>query len=152
MKRNHRAAPGVSCPRAAFTLAEILISVALAALGIAGIVSGYIMAAQRAEWAGYSLAAHALAMERIEQARAAKWDTLANPPVDELVSGNFPTVVLPLSIPSAGTNIVYATNITTITVVSTSPPLKTIQVDCIWPFRLRGVYTNTILTYRGPDE
>jgi prepilin-type N-terminal cleavage/methylation domain-containing protein len=140
-------------PRRGFSLTEVIISLAVAGLGIGGLVSGYVLGAQRAEWSAYSFAAHALAAQRIEQARAAKWDTLLIPAVDQVVSANFPVQILPLNMPTAGTNIVYATNTTTITMLSTNPPLKQIQVDCVWPFRKRGVcFTNTIISYRGPDQ
>ena len=102
----------------AFTLPEVLISGTLAAASLGGIIGGYIMSAQRAEWSAYHLAAHSLAIQRLEQARAAKWDLSAEPPVDMLVSSNFPPVVEVLDIPISKTNVVYATNITTITTIS----------------------------------
>ena len=45
-------------------------------------IVGYLQAAVRAEWSAYSLAAQSLAVMRLEQSRAAKWDRLAYPPVD----------------------------------------------------------------------
>lgn len=139
-------------PRAAFTLAEVVITTGLAAVVIGGSVYGYVTAAQRAEWAAYSLAAQSLAMQRVEQCRAAKWDPLGFPPVDELVATNFPLQVNTLDIPVSKTNVVYATNFTTISMVSTNPMLKMIQVDCTWMFMARGPFTNTIVTYRAPDQ
>jgi len=93
-----------------------------------------------------------LASQQLERTRAAKWDTLGFPVVDVLVSSNFPPVTNILDVPISGTNIVYATNITTITTVSLSPPLKMIRVDCSWPFMGRGTYTNTVFSYRAPDQ
>ena len=58
-----------------FTLAEVVISVALAGIIFSGILTGYVQAAKRAEWAGYNLAAGATAVQQIEQARAAVWDS-----------------------------------------------------------------------------
>jgi prepilin-type N-terminal cleavage/methylation domain-containing protein len=139
--------------QAGFTLAEVVIATALAALVVGSSIYGYVIASRRAEWSAYSLAANSLAIQRLEQARAAKWDPLGFPPVDELVSTNFPVVSTNvLDIPISKTNIVYATNITTITVLSTNPPLKMIRVDCIWPFLNRGSFTNTVVTYRAPDQ
>ncbi|MHB8521769.1 MAG: type IV pilus modification PilV family protein [Limisphaerales bacterium] len=136
-----------------FSLTEVVISLALAGLGVGGVISGYILGSQRAEWAAYTLAAHSLAAQRIEQTRAARWDTLVIPALDELTSANFPVQVAALNLPISGTNIVYATNTTTITTVSTNPPLRLIRVDSVWPFQMRGVlYTNTIIIYRGPDQ
>jgi hypothetical protein len=71
--------------------------------------------------------------------------------VDQLVSANFPNVVEVLDIPRSGTNLVYATNYTTIAVISTSPPLKLVRVDCVWNFMNRGPFTNTTVTYRTVD-
>lgn len=131
---------------------EVVMSMALAALTIGAIVSGYLLSARRAEWSAYSLAAHSLAMQQMEQTRAAKWDPSGWPPVDELVSSNFPVKAEILDIPISGTNVVYATNLTTITSLSTSPPLKMIRVDCSWMFLSRGPFTNTIVTYRTSDQ
>jgi prepilin-type N-terminal cleavage/methylation domain-containing protein len=135
-----------------FTLAEVVITTAIGAIVIGGSIYGYITAAQRAEWAAYSLAAHSLAMQRVEQSRAAKWDLLGFPPVDELVATNFPEQVNMLDIPVSKTNIVYATNFTTITTVTANPLLKMIRVDCCWSFMNRGPFTNTVVTYRAPDQ
>jgi Tfp pilus assembly protein PilV len=165
----------------AFSLIEVVIALAVSAISILGIVEGYVFTAKRAEWSAYNLAAQSLAVQRLEQARAAKWDRLATPTVDELVSANFPTVVNILDIPVtangdasglaaqfpatlaaaaaltayARTNditFVYATNYTSIWSVSANPPLKAVQVDCVWGFLSRGLFTNTVITYRAPDQ
>ena len=138
--------------RSAFTLPELVIAGTLAILAYASIIYGYAMTAQNAEWAAYHLAANSLALQRVEQARAAKWDLSANPPVDSLVATNFPVVVEILDIPISGTNVVYATNVTTITTLSTQPALKMIRVDCSWKFIKNRVFTNTIITYRAKDQ
>ncbi len=135
---------------AAFTLPELVISAAIAAISIGGVIYGYVMSAQTAEWSAHNLAANSLAMQRLEQARAAKWDRQSTPPVDELT--NFPIVVEVLDIPISGTNFVYATNVTTITMVSTNPPLKMIRVDCSVRYNSGHVFTNTMITYRAPDQ
>lgn len=160
---------------------EVVIAMGVAAIAIIATVEGYIFAAKRAEWSAYNLAAQSLAMQRLEQARAAKWDTLATPDVDELVSTNFPAMVNILDIPVTGealastvaamfpvklatagavtayarTNgitFVYATNYTSIWTVSSTPPLKAVQVDCVWSFMERGLFTNSVITYRAPDQ
>lgn len=136
----------------AFTLAEVVIASGLAALSAGGIIYGYVMSARRAEWSAYRLAANSMAVGRLEQARAAKWDPLGYPPVDELQSSNFPVAAGVLDIPISRTNVVFATNVTTISVVSTNPPLKMIQVDCSWRFLDQRSFTNTIVTYRAPDQ
>src|SRR5580765_5850121 len=136
----------------AFTLVELVMATALAVIVMGGAIYGYVMSARRAEWSAYRLAANSLAMGRVEQARASKWDPQGFPSVDELVSSNFPLTTNILDIPISKTNIVYATNVTTITVISTNPPLKMIRVDTSWRFVNRGNFTNTIVTYRAADQ
>lgn len=152
MRINLAALPHRPHGRSGFTLAEVTISLAIAAVSIGGIVYGYISTARRAEWSSYSLAAQSLAMQRQEQTRAAKWDMLAYPVIDELQATNFPVQPEILDIPISGTNSVYATNYTTITTISTSPHLRQIRVDCVWDFMSLGPFTNTVVTYRAPDQ
>jgi len=136
----------------AFTLAEVAVAMAITAMSMAGVVAGYIFATRQAEWSAFSLAAQALATQRLEQTRAAQWEP--RQPLDELVATNFPTVPTNrLDMPISGTNIAYATNFTTITDLKpvVGYPLKMIRVDCVWSFRQRA-YTNTIASYRAPDR
>ncbi|MFM8468654.1 MAG: hypothetical protein ACKODH_01595 [Limisphaerales bacterium] len=138
--------------REAFTLAEVVISAGIAAMTVAGIIYGYTQSTKRAEWSGYSLAAQALAVQRLEQTRASRWDPDAG--VDQLLSANFPSQTLVLDVPVIGTNAAYATNVTTITTIAATPPLlRMIRVDCTWKFPTTGrVFTNTVATYRSPDN
>lgn len=139
-------------PRSASSLLEVIMSIAVASVAIVGSVTGYVFSAFRAEWSGYSLAANSLALQRMEQVRAAKWDTQARPVVDKLVGANFPVVTNILDVPVSKTNIVFATNYTTIAMVSANPPLKMVRIDCVWPYMKHGVFTNTIISYRAPDQ
>lgn len=134
------------------TLTEIVISLAITTLAVGGMVSGYTFSVERAEWSSRSAAAQVLVDQKLEQTKIARWDTLASPAIDELVSSNFPVEITPLGIPSTSAQGVLATNITTISLVSEDPPLKMIRVQCIWPFSPRGLVTNTIVTYRSPDQ
>jgi type II secretory pathway pseudopilin PulG len=138
--------------QAGMTLTETLVSVALTVLTISGTINGYILSTNRAEWSAQSLAAHSMVLQRLEQVRAAKWDTAAYPPVDQVTSDRFPAVTNVLDLPVAGTNIVMATVFTTISTISTAPPLKMVRVDCIWPYMSRGFFTNTVRCYRAPDQ
>jgi hypothetical protein len=131
---------------------EVVIALGIAAILIGGLILGYIETLKRAEWSAYSLAAQSLAQQRVEQARAAKWDRLASPPVDLLLSANFPPQVEILDIPISDTNMILATNFTTIATVSVDPPLKSIQVDCVWASTQGRMFTNSIVTYRAPDQ
>jgi hypothetical protein len=138
--------------RQGFTLPEVVIAGALGALTLGGIIYGYVISAQSAEWSSYYTAAQSLAMQRLEQTRAAKWDLQAEPQIDNLVSSNFPKSIEILDIPITRTNVVYATNLTTITTISTNPPLKMIRVDCSWNYAGHRLFTNTVVTYRSPDQ
>jgi prepilin-type N-terminal cleavage/methylation domain-containing protein len=137
-------------PRGGYSLIEMLVAMAIAGILIAGMVSGHIQAAKQAEWSAYSLAASSLALQQLERIRGAKWDSQAAN--DQVISGNFPVTVEILDIPITKTNIVYATNRTTITTISTAPPLKMVRVDCTWRFMSRAVSTNSVATYRAPDQ
>ena len=138
---------------AGFTLVEVVVSMVVVGIMMAGLVSLYTQSAVRAEWSAYSLAGQMMALRGLEQTRAAQWDPRAAAPTDELVASNFPPVVEILDLGSGGTAETYATNVTTIQTVSTSPALKVIQVQCTWSFPWRGgIFTNSIFTYRAPDQ
>lgn len=138
-----------------FTLVEVVVSIAITSLAFAGVVYGYIGTGQRAEWSAYSLAAQSLAMQGVEQARAAKWDPQAWPSVDERGPTNY-SQVEQLDVPVAGQP-VLATNYVSITTVSVAPPLRQLRADCVWmlssrPPSARGPFTNTVITYRTSDQ
>ena len=135
---------------AGMTLMEVLISVTIAVLAVTGIINGYIFSVRRAEWSAQSLAAHSMAIQRLEQVRAAKWNVSDSPVTDQVVEANFPTITAMLDMPMSGSNVINATISTRITAVSADPPLKLVQIDCVWPFMNRGFFTNTLRTYRAP--
>lgn len=138
---------------AAFTLIEVMVSLAIASIIIGGTIYGYMMSSQRAEWSAYSLAANSFAMQRMEQVRACKWDLSQGATVDQVIMSNFPTTNAPLDMPSSGTNVVYATNFTTIKLITDNPWMKSVRVDCVWYFAPRKrLFTNTIVSYRAPDN
>jgi type II secretory pathway pseudopilin PulG len=139
---------------AAFTLAEVVVCLAIVALLFGGIITGYMQGAYRAEWAGYNLAAQALAMQQIEQAKTAVWDKDRNE-FTNLVAMSWAT----LDLPTSGTNKVYATNYVTVWTnvsVSISPDVivQMVKVDTVWPYIRNGrvlYYTNTVADYFAPD-
>ena len=88
----------------------------------------------------------------MEQTRAAKWDTGATPAIDELFNSNFPPQVVPLYVPVVGGAMLYATNRVIVTQVSDRPPLKMVQVECVWSLPQRGPFTNSVVMYRSPDQ
>ena len=139
---------------AAFTLAEVVVCLAIVALMFGGIITGYMQGAYRAEWAGYNLAAQALAMQQIEQAKTAVWDKDHNE-FTNLVTLSWGVFDLPIN----GTNKVYATNYVTVTTnqVSSSPDIfvQMVKVDTVWPYIRNGsvlYYTNTVADYYAPDQ
>ncbi|MGC3960325.1 MAG: prepilin-type N-terminal cleavage/methylation domain-containing protein [Verrucomicrobiota bacterium] len=138
--------------QAGMTLVEVVFSLTIGGMVFGGILLGYVHSANRSEWSAYHLAAQASASQRLETARAAKWDTQSAPAVDMLVAANFPPTVEILDVPQSGTNVTYTTNFVFITNVSADPPLKMIRVESIWHFRARGLFTNTTATYRAPDQ
>jgi type II secretory pathway pseudopilin PulG len=133
-----------------FTLEEVVVSMGISALTIGGVATGYATTTKRAEWSTYSAAAQSAALLQVEQVRAAKWDPLALPATDELVSANFPVTTVKLDLPGASGTVAYVTNRTTITSLSMDPPLKLVRVDSTWSFNSRGPFTNTVTTYRSP--
>jgi hypothetical protein len=134
------------------TLIEVVIALAIAGLTIAGIVTGYIYCSTATVKDALYMAANGRALERIEETRMARWDVSSFPVVDELVPTNFPDqpdVILDMSPTGPGTT--TATVKTTITPLSSSPPVRIIHVDCIWLFRGVEPITNSIETCRAPD-
>ena len=136
----------------AFTLVEVVVSMAVCGIGVAGIIAGYTFATRQAEWAGYSQAAQARAAQQLEKIVSAKWDTQVVPSVDELVATNFPGSAIPMDSVVAGITTRYCTNRVLISSVSTNPPLKLIVVETTWSLIPGTVITNAVFTYRAPDQ
>lgn len=134
------------------TLMEVMVAMAIAGVTIGGIVSGYIFCTAAAERAALTLAASSRASERLEETRSAKWDISGWPPVDELVSTNFPEKEVTLDMSGDRSVLLNATLRTYITQISVDPPLKSIRVDCIWKFKGSLTTTNSIETCRAPDQ
>jgi Tfp pilus assembly protein PilV len=138
--------------RAAFTLVEVVISIFVVGVSLGGILGLYIQSAVRSEWSAHSVAAEMMALSRLDQCRAAKFDPRGSPPVDQLVSTNFPVKVDVLDVGTSAGFVTYATNRTTIWTISSNPPLKMVRVDCVWTFPRRGRFTNSVFTYRAPSQ
>ena len=149
---NQRVVRFVPGERAGMTLVEVIVALAITGLTVAGIVAGYIYCTTAAIKGGLVQAASARAMERIEEAHSARWDTSVFPVVDQLVASNFPNKVLSLDMPGSGSGGTSATIQTTISQIALNPPVRRIRVDCIWQFRGAELITNTIETIRAPDQ
>lgn len=132
------------------TLAEVLVSLGIGSLIFGGVLASYIQTVKWSEWTNYNLAGQSMAIQHLEMARAAKWDT--QEPSDTLVSSNFPMSIGVLDVPLWGTNNVFATNTTFISTITSDPPLKMIRVETVWSFQNRGLFTNMTATYRSPDQ
>jgi prepilin-type N-terminal cleavage/methylation domain-containing protein len=136
----------------AFTLIETAVAVAVAAVVMAGMFKGYILASRRAQFASYSLAASAMASQRLENIVAASWVVSGTSVTNVLNPALRAQQVNALGLPSSGTNLVYATNFVTVTQISINPPYLMARVDCVWNFMGMGTFTNTVAVLRAPDE
>jgi len=149
----------------AFTLAEVVMSLFITGVVFGGILAGYVQAARRAEWSGYSLAAQAYGLQQLEQARAAVWDVSAATVVNEITNLNLLNWTnvggrwqgyswTNIDLPSSGGNFARATNYVTVAnvSVSTNPPLSvySVEVNTVWRFRDES-QTNRLLNYYAPD-
>lgn len=133
-----------------FTMVEMITALAIAGITVAGIASGFMQVFMQGQSSAYSLAAHSQAMRGLEQARAAKWDPSG---IDQLgASTNWPARIEILDLPMQGNNITYATSRVFVTTISTKPPLRQIKVQTTWNFMNRRTFTNSIVTYRAPDQ
>jgi type II secretory pathway pseudopilin PulG len=141
----------------AFTLMEVMIGFFIFGLVISGMIYGYVQANRLAEWSSMSLGAQSYALQGLERARSAKWDTQVWPQNvgpgtgDWLGTTNWYEVDTN-DVPAKGTPLLL-TNYIYITCVSTNPPLRQIRSDAVWRFPLTGkAYTNTVITLRAPDQ
>ncbi len=143
---------------AAFSLVEVVVSTFIIMLVFGAIIGGYIQTSYRAEWTGLSLAAQAAAVQQLEAAKCAVWDTQQTPVQDEISKLPGVTTTL-LDLPVSGTNTVYATNTTTVSLIVVTKGSYVysnyfVQVNTVWPFRWKNqttYFTNTIADYYAPD-
>jgi type II secretory pathway pseudopilin PulG len=138
---------------AAFTIVEAVMSIAILALVMAGLIYGYVQTNYRAEWSSMSLAAQSQAVQAVEQARAAQWDVHVVSS-DPLIPPQTYTRTSTMLIPSTGASITV-TSIVDIINILTNPPLRQIRAACWWrlpPTTNGTLYSNTVVTWRAPDE
>ncbi|MEY4917499.1 MAG: hypothetical protein RL616_1412 [Verrucomicrobiota bacterium] len=134
------------------TLVEVVISLGISVLTIAGIVTGYIYCTTANVKDSLYMAANARAAERLEETHSARWDTSSFPPVDELVATNFLPKTVTLDLSGSGSTLTPATIRTEISDLSITPPVRRIRVQCIWSVKGDELVTNTIETCRAPDQ
>jgi type II secretory pathway pseudopilin PulG len=136
-----------------FTLAEVVVSIGIAAFTIGGVIACYLLAAARGEWSSASAAAHRLAMQKMEQWRGARWDlTVTNELLTNAVGELVIEEAAVLDTPQTGTNVLPAIARTTISPLAGDRPCVMVRVDCVWSLPTRGPFTNTLITYRAPDQ
>ena len=134
----------------AFTLIEVVMAAAIAALICTAVIQTYMMGSRKAQYAACSLAANMQAVKKLEQVIFATWipsygtTNIFNSALTNTETKN-------LEMPVASTNVVTCTNYTTVTLLSTNPPYLMIRVDCVWGFNGLGTFTNTVAVMRGPD-
>jgi prepilin-type N-terminal cleavage/methylation domain-containing protein len=141
--------------RAAFTLVELLIAVALLTMVMAGAIYGFAQANRLAEWSSMSQAAQSYALQGLEQVRSAKWDLWANPIIDVMPAPTNFTQCDIMDVPMTGSQLTncFVTNYIKLIQISTSPQLREVWSQCVWTFPLtRQSFTNTVITYRAPDH
>ena len=134
-----------------FSLSEVVTSLAVVGVTVGGILTGHVTSGKICDYSTCSAAAQTVASEKMEQTRAAKWDTMAYPVVDELVSSNFTAVTADLDVLGAKGVAVSATVTTKISDVSIDPPLRMVTVECVWSLPSRGPFTNSVTTFRNAD-
>lgn len=135
----------------AFTLIEVCVALAITMLVMTGMFQGYQIASRRAQYANFSLAASALAMQRMESIVASQWVVSGTSVTNIFNPALTATQVSPLCVPNSSTNLVYGTNLVTLTQVSSNPPYIMVRVDCVWNFMGMGTFTNTVAVMRAPD-
>ena len=135
-----------------FSLQEVVTSLAIVGITVGGIMTGHVTSAKIGDFSAASAAAQQLASEKMEQTRSAKWDTMAYPVVDELVSTNFSTTVSDLDVLGAKGTAISATVTTKISDVTIDPPVRMVTVECVWSLPSRGTFTNSVTSLRSADQ
>jgi prepilin-type N-terminal cleavage/methylation domain-containing protein len=133
-----------------FTLMEVAIAAAIAALVMGGMFKAYNLVGRRVQFSACNLAANNSAMRQLEQVISANWVPASG--ITNLLTlsatngGN-------LDLPSAQGNTINCTNVVSVSQISTNPPYAMVQVSCIWTCpSYGGVFTNTVAVLRAPNE
>jgi len=150
----------------AFTLIEIVISLAILGMALSGLIYGYVQANRTAEWTSMSMAAQSYASQGAEEARAADWRPRDYPPatgpgtMDELTNGTIFTNISFMDIPTKGNPAAadfqfWVTNVVSITNLSINPPSRQIKSQAFWTFP-KGAsyipYVNSVVLVRAGDQ
>jgi hypothetical protein len=120
-----KAAPPLRRQVSTYSLAELVMAIAIVALVLDGMTVAYTQTTHCAQWTGCSLAAQALASQQLEQARSAVWDPSISISKNELTNLNLSSwsysggvltgyTWTNLDIPISSTNAERATNYVTV--------------------------------------
>src|SRR5579871_222997 len=137
---------------AAFTLAEVVVAIAIFAFAMAGVIYGYVQVNYRAQRSSMSLAAESLAAQSVEQAMAAKWDIHSLSPgtgpgtSDELPPTNYIQIFTNVMLVPATGESETITNYVSISTAYADPPIREVRADCAWQAPLTGRwFSNTVI-------
>jgi len=128
-----------------FTLTEIVITLLIAVMLIAGVLYGYLQSARNLAWATNSLQAQFNAMSQMEITYSVVYKPQPPSPNDQLVSSNFPPMT---AVNVEGTNYTYIS--TNLNSGISNQFMKMVRVDCVWLFQDK-IYTNSVSCLRAPD-
>jgi len=135
--------------RGGFTLVEVVVASAIAALLFAGIFQCFNVVARRTQFAAYDMAANACAVQQLEQVFSAQW--VPSSGITTLLTAYPTQVVTSLYMPNASGGPSLCTNVITVNKISDNPPYAMIQVSCVWGFVDMGTFTNTVSVLRAPQ-
>jgi type II secretory pathway pseudopilin PulG len=160
-----------------FTLVEVMVSVLILVMVVAGVCYGYSQANRIAIWESMSQAAESYAVQGMEQSRAAlwnPWDWVTNqgpgtedewPPGTPFAQQDLLDIPMkgnPFATNAGGaftnysffvTNYVYVTTITNYSGGYFPSPLRQIKSVAVWTFPFTGKgFTNTVITLRASDQ
>ncbi len=136
------------------TLAETLIASAIFVIVFISVIASLSLAGYRSEYARFNAAGAKFAEEAMERCRNAPWDPLAVPPIDMLVSSNFPADTIQMDTYAARGNPLTGGRTVTITPMpsATNASYKVINVQVVWSYKGRGPITNTLVSLRSTDR
>lgn len=145
-------------PADAFTLMEVVISVLILTMVMAGLIYGYAQINRSVEWNSLALVGQSYASDYAEQARGAQWNSQQYPaaagpgPGDQLYA---PTnyIRVDTNYSATGQWQVITSAVSVVSLTTNNINLRQIRVDSWWRFPLTGtLFTNTVITQRAPDQ
>jgi hypothetical protein len=136
------------------TLAETMFASLIFVMVFISVIACLSLAGYRSEYGRFNLAGAKFAEEAMERCRNAPWDPLAVPPVDMLVSTNFPGDTILMDTYAARGSALTGARTVTITPMpsATNTSYKVVSVQVVWAYKGRGPATNSLISIRAPDR